>query len=158
MKNNKAVRLMLVLAAGVLTFMALRLYFNVEGRQISSLLVPVDGGRVQLSKTYESSTSPQPLYEGTLEAAQLEELLALVEGTRFKRITSSSVAFQDKERYLITAEDKNGRIYFRLESYGGEFILVDAARGDAGPKHWKLRIQNDGWKDALEEIIALSPQ
>lgn len=157
LKNNRAVKLMIAVVAGIITFMAFQLYFNVDGGQISRFIDSDNEGSIRLTKSYESSEKSERIYEHRLEDAQLTMLISLLESTQFKRITSASVPFEDKERYLITAQDGEGRIYFRLESYGVEFILVDAARGDAAPKHWKLRIQNDdGWKSSLDEIIALS--
>ncbi|KPU42698.1 hypothetical protein OXPF_37520 [Oxobacter pfennigii] len=57
---------------------------------------------------------------------------------------------------LTGGATSDNRVFFRLESYGGEFILVDSSSGDSPPSHWKLRVQNDEWKNVLEEIIALS--
>lgn len=152
MKNNKARRLAVVAFAGLVLLTAFRLYFAVDGAQVSRLIGNTD--RVQLTKTRESSEKSEPLHEVGLEGEALNMLLDLLESTKFQRIISKSTPFTDQDRYIITVSDDRGRVSFRLEAYGGEFVLVDASDGQSAPTHWKLRIKSDRWKSTLDEIIA----
>jgi len=105
---------------------------------------------IKIINTYKTSK------ETVLNDRQKEMLILLLKDTKFKKIISKTVLFKDKDRYIVTGEDSNGRVLFRLESYGGEFILVDSMDGVSTPNHWKLRIKNDEWKTTLEKIISLS--
>lgn len=156
MKAKKGVVIALLVTAVIGIFVAQHFYFSVNGAEISELIKTENTSTIQIVKTYETSEKSEVIKQIVLNDEQKEMLISLLEDTKFKRIISKSVPFSDKERYLITVATSDNKVFFRLESYGGEFIIVDSSPGDSPAKHWKLRIENEDWKNTLEEIIALS--
>ena len=156
MKNKKAAIIVLLLAAAIVIFIVQHFYFNVDGTKISELIKTGSTNTIQIVKTYETSEKSEVMKQIVLSNEQTEMLISLLENTKFKKVISKTVPFYDKERYMITAGTSDNKVFFRLESYGGEFIILDSSPGDSSPNHWKLIIQNDEWKNTLEEIIALS--
>lgn len=147
MKNKKIIILSLLL----LIFIAKYFYLHVNGQQIKEMMKNDDATIIELVKTYETSEKSDILNNIKFNSEQKDMLEALFEESDFKKIISKTTRYYDKDRYMITAKNSNNQIYFRLESYGGEFILVDSS-----PNHWKLKVLNENWKSKLEEIIALS--
>ena len=149
-------RVVLLLAAVITIFVVQHFYFSFNGAKISELIKAGNTASVQIVKTYETSEKSEVMKQIALSDEQMEMLVSLFERTKFRKIISKTVPFYDKERYLITAETSDNKVFFRLESYGGEFIIADFSPGDSPANHWKLKIRNDKWKNTLEEIVALS--
>lgn len=149
MKNKKIIFTIFIIMV-ILVVVFQHLYFTVKGTIISDYLTRNEINTIKIINTYKTSK------ETVLNDRQKEMLILLLKDTKFKKIISKTVLFKDKDRYIVTGEDSNGRVLFRLESYGGEFILVDSMDGVSTPNHWKLRIKNDEWKTTLEKIISLS--
>ena len=141
--------LLLLLCAAALGW---RFYTTVPGSQVAALLSASAPATVRLIKTLETSERSVPLSELTLDETQHAELLSLLENSRFERILSKTIPYSDTIRYIITAE-RSGIPRLRLEAYGGEFLLLDFSDGASEPLHYKLRIQNERWGDALEALI-----
>lgn len=156
MKAKKGTIIALLVTVAIGIFVAQYFYFSVDGAEISSLIKADNTSTIQIVKTYETSEKSEVMKQMVLNDEQKEMLISLLDDTKFKRIISKSVPFSDKEKYLITVATSDNKVFFRLKSYGGEFIIVDSSPGNSPAKHWKLRIQNDEWKNTLEEIIALS--
>lgn len=135
---------------------ACHLYFKVDGSEISELINANTIATVQITKTRESSQASEAIAQMVLSDEQTQMLVGLLDATEFKRIISRSTRFYSKVRYLITATNADDILFFRLESYGGEFVLIDWIPGDSPARYWKLRIQNEEWEDMLEQILALS--
>ncbi len=146
----------LALVAIVSLLAAQYFYYRVDGEEISRHLKSGNIVVVKLKKTIESSSKSELCQEVTLTEPQVEMLISLMNQTKFKRITSKTVSYDDRERYLLTAENAKTHVIYRLESYGGEFILVDSATGDSPPEYWKLRISNPDWKRTIEAILTAS--
>lgn len=155
MKNKKIIFTIFIIMV-ILAVVFHHLYFTVKGTIISDSLTRNEISTIRIIKTYNTSEKTDIVKETVLNEKQKDMLILLLKDTKFKKIISKTVLFKDKDRYIVTGENSNGRVLFRLESYGGEFILVDSMNGVSKPNHWKLRIKNDEWKTTLEKIILLS--
>lgn len=156
MKSKKAAIIVVLVTAAIGIFVAQHFYFNVNGSEISKLIKTGNSNTIQIIKTYEASEKSDIIKQIALSDKQKEMLILLLENTKFKKIVPKAIPFYDKDRYVITAVTTDNAVFFRLESYGGEFIMVDSSPEDTPANHWKLRIENDKWKNILEEIMALS--
>ncbi len=153
MKNKKTALFVLALSAAVVILLAC--YFSVGGERLSAPLTQLrEGNVIRIVKSREPSEKSEIVQTADCGEAQEDMLIALIESTKFTRIVSRIVPFTDTDRYLITVEAPNGNTLFRLESYGGEFLIADYSPGDAPVKHYKLKIRNPEWKPALEEILS----
>lgn len=155
MKANKKMIITLV-ATLIVVLIARYFYFNISGTKISESILSGSIDEIKIVKTYETSEKSEIIEQAVLNDEQTKLLISLIESTKFRRIVSKSVPYYDKDRYVITADTSEGTIRFNLESYGGEFLLLDSMDGILPPKHWKLRIKNDEWKNTLERILELS--
>lgn len=124
-----------------------------RGTEISELIINGKANIMQIEKSYETSEKSDVLNTITLNEEQEDRLISLINDTKFSKIYSSSVPYTDKERFLITLLTADGKLLLRMESYGGEFIIIDSSPGDSPAKHWRLKIRNDSWKQTLEEIL-----
>lgn len=156
MNTKKKIVLTLLFIAAAIVFVALRLYFNISGTKITKHILLDSISTVKIVKTYETSEKSDVIKQAVLNDEQKKLLISLIESTKFKRIISHAFGFHDKERYLITAETSDGHVLFRLESYGGEFVLIDSMDRISPLKHWRLKIKNSEWKNTLEKILSLS--
>lgn len=156
MNAKKKIIITSLFAAIIIAFVAQHLYFSFSGTKISTPLLSNNIASIKIVKTYETSEKSDVIEEAVLNDEQTKLLISLFNNTKFRRIVSSTVPFYDKERYVITAETSDSIVLFRLKSYGGEFVFVDSMDGISMPNHWKLRINNNEWKNTLEKIIAFS--
>lgn len=156
MNTKKKIILPLLFIAAIIVFFVLRLYLNVSGTKITKRILLDSISTVKIVKTYETSGKSDVIKQAVLNDEQKKLLISLIENTKFKRIVSNAFGFHARERYLITAKASDGHEFFRLESYGGEFLLIDSMDRISPLKHWRLKIKNSEWKNTLEKILALS--
>ncbi len=153
MKNKKIALLVLALTAVAVALLVC--YFTVSGETLSKPLAQVrEGNIVRIVKSKETSEKSEIVQTITCNDAQTDMLIALIENTKFTRIVSKTVPFTDMDRYLVTVNTPAGSELFRLESYGGEFLIADYAPGDAPVTYYKLKINNPDWKQTLEKILS----
>lgn len=78
-------------------------------------------------------------------------LKSLVLESSFTRVLSSTVLFQDQDKYLILVDFNNHQDFLTIDIIGNEFISIpDQFDG----KH--LKVNNQNWKKSIEEIIEFS--
>ena len=153
MKNKKVALFVLALSAAVVALLVC--YINVGGDTLSKRFAQArEGNVVRIVKSHETSMKSEIVKTATVGEVQSDTLITLFESTKFTRILSKTVPYSDADRYLVTVETPGGNVLFRLESYGGEFLLADHSPGDAPATHYKLKIHNPAWKSTLEEILA----
>lgn len=143
----------LIILIVVIIFVIHYFFIYVRGTEISELIINGKDNIIQIEKTYETSEKSDVLKKMTLNEEQKDRLISLINDTKFGKIYSGAVPYTDKERFLITLTTADGKILLRMESYGGEFIIIDSSSGDSPSKHWRLKIRNDNWKQTLEDIL-----
>ncbi len=143
----------MILIVVIFIFVIHYFFIYVRGTEISELVINREDNIIQIEKTYETSEKSDILKTLTLNEDQEDRLISLINNTKFCKIISTAVPYTDKERFLITLTTSEGMILLRMESYGGEFIIIDSSPGDSPPEHWKLKIRNKNWKKTLEEIL-----
>ena len=142
--------------AGALFFVALwNNYIKVD----VAALAKVDGDEeIFMKKSFEMSAVPVS-YDDiiVLNREQKDMFKALLENTKFERIVSKTVRFNDRDRYIVAKNTFENGFEFRFEIYGGEFLIFDY-RQDNKTMHAGARIDNENWKEELEKIISLSDE
>lgn len=156
MKKNQAAVFAVTAAVAAIGLLAVeRRYFNVDGAKISEILKTGDSQTIRVFKVNVTKKKEDAFKLVVLNEKQKELFLMLLENTKFRRMLLKRVPYIDNERIVITAETSDSRVFFRLESCGGEFIIVDSSLREAPANHWRLRIQNDVWRHSLERIMAI---
>ncbi|MEL7609210.1 MAG: hypothetical protein AAGU74_06855 [Bacillota bacterium] len=146
----------LVLSAAAIGFIAAEnCLFNVNGERISEMLKTGDSSIVKIVKAIETSEKTVVLNQVVLSDRQKEMLILFLENTKFRRTFSRAMPFNEVERTIITAATAQKNMFFRLESYGGEYAVVDSTLRFSPANHWKLRIKNDRWDRFIDEILEL---
>ena len=141
------------IAAAVLAvaFVLIFNHFHVAGTEFK--------GVFQMSETTEVTLEGRRLLQPasvsiTLNAEQKEMLKELFKESSFRRVFFYGVRdihTDDRMDYEILINDRAQGIGINFASHGGEFMTVVYSPSFDG---WRLKINNDQWNAAMEEIIA----
>lgn len=122
-------------------------YFNVKGKDIEGVSKISSDCSVSIVKSYHLDNNQK---EYILNAQQIDMLKNLILVSDFTRKLSSTVQFNDKDRYEIKIDFNNAQDFLMIDCIGNEYISVT---NQFNGKH--LKINNSDWKATLEQIISL---
>lgn len=146
-------KIQLFFAAAVIATVGFMIYsyFYVDGTEFKEVFQISDTSEVVIKKYKLGESGVHDEQKITLKSAQNEMLESLFRESKFKRVLSSVVYYDDNDFYDITINDNEQKVYLNLSMIGGEYIS-GANKFDG--KH--LKILNPQWKSKLDEIIAFS--
>ena len=125
---------------------------KINGSEIVELMTLENLHTVEFTKAY--LIPGNVIEQSVLDDDQIGMLISLLEESEFKNISSEMIDYEDKDMYIFGVKNADDGLYFRLESYGGEFVVITVAPlYQDTPTTDSLYIENENWKNALEAII-----
>jgi len=148
MMMKKSLKLIIGILIVIVFCLIIYSYFNISGDEIAGVSSITTSSNIVIQKSYNGEQSYQ---EYVLNTNQIEKLKTLIMQSDFRRSLSNTVKFNDKDRYTIIIKDNEADVWLNIHCIGNEWISI---ANQFNGKH--LRVKNPNWKNALEEIIALS--
>ena len=149
---KKYIKVFIILAIVIIALLVVNIfYINVNGSFLREYIE--ENELIEITITKETIIG-DVIKEVQLDELQIEELKNLFNNTTFRRTFSSTIQFTDKDTYIITGKNADGKQYLKLEAQGQEFIKIHLTNEIDKPFHKTLLVNNGKWKTMIEDIIA----